>query len=104
MVYVDLRALHPMIHRMELFSGAKLIFVRMNDITSEYFYSRFSGDFLGQSFHNFTRRRTCASSLRKHEGVESVVLEVSNPPFKFEFFEFFVALVRVSYGFGAALR
>ena len=50
MVYVDLRALHPLIHRMELFSSAKLIFVRMNDITSEYFPSLFSEIFWASRF------------------------------------------------------
>ena len=48
MVFVNLRALHPLMHRMELFSSAKLIFVRMNDITSEYFSSLFWTDFLGR--------------------------------------------------------
>ena len=46
MVYIDSRAVHPLVHRMELFSSAKFIFVRMNHITSEFFLHfsrRFSG-------------------------------------------------------------
>ena len=53
MVFVDLRALHPLIHRMELFSSVKLTFVRMNDITSEYFSSLLSEIFWATRFMTF---------------------------------------------------
>ena len=50
MVLVDLRALHTLMHRMELFSSGKLISVWVNDITSEYFSSLFSEIFWASSF------------------------------------------------------
>ena len=57
MVFVDLRAVHPLMHRMELFSSAKLIFVRMNDITSEYFSSLFSEIFWASRFMTLLAER-----------------------------------------------
>ena len=62
MVYVDLRALHPLIHRMELFSSAKLIIVRMTDITLEYFSSLFSAIFSRRFSSSLIDHRGCASA------------------------------------------
>ena len=103
MVYVRLRALHHLTHRMELFSSAKLIFVRMNDITSEYFSSLFSEIFWASRFMTLLAEGPAPPVDENTRGLK-VLFSTSLILCSYEFFEFFVVFVRVSYDFGATLR
>ena len=100
---VNLRALHLLIHRMELFSSAKLIFVRINDITSEYFSSLFS-IFWASRFMTLLAEGPAPPVDENTSGLKVLFSTSLFLCSYLSFFEFFVVFVRVSYGFGAALR
>ena len=104
MVFVDLRALHPLMHRMELFNSAKLIFVRMNDITSEHFSSLFTQIFWASRFMTLLAEGPAPPVDENTRGLKVLFSTSLILCSYLSFFEFFVVFVRVSYGFGAALR